>query len=182
MCLAQSPERNQMEPLPWIAEVRRRENSDYPYMAYAVHRKTGARVHDDNYSDLSAAKHYARQKAAQVSRTSQEEIGFAASSEPIAAFSLFDSNEGIGYDYEEIPIGSIGAITVENLAAAGFTCCGSPVWYRKHQLLIRLGQFSITAHVSQGEGDCEIGKVRNMADILILDRIVSGNTPDNKDQ
>lgn len=174
-----------MQPLPWIAEVRRRENSDYPYMAYAVHRETGARVHDDNYSSLLKAKQYARQKAAQMCRMSKDEIeeaGVAASGELIAAFSLFDSTEGIGYDYEEIPLDSIDAITVENLAAVGFTCCGSPVWYRKRQLLIRLGPFSITAHISQGEGDCEIGKVRSMDDILILDRIVSGNTPDNKDR
>lgn len=112
-----------MEKLPWIAEVRVRENSDYPYMAYAVHPETGARVHDDNYSDLPDAERFARQKAAQMSLMTPEEttgIGGAAPGEPIAAFLLFDSSEGVGFDYEEIPVQSTDEITPEALEAAGW--------------------------------------------------------------
>ena len=179
-----------MEKLPWIAEVRHRENSDYPYMAYAVHRETGARVHEGDYLLRENACHSARVFAGRLDRifpTGKQLETSPSRGEIVAQFELrkHEESDCDFNDFAEVSVDvnpSIDAITVESLAAVGFTCCGSPVWYRKRQLLIRLGPFSITAHISQGEGDCEIGKVRSMDDILILDRIVSGNTPDNKDR
>lgn len=125
-----------MEKLPWIAEVRRIEGGEYPFISCASHEETGARVYDASFSSLEEARRASITFAAQINAMKMPVYEKGQSSEcgeVIEAFRLTDSSEGIGYDYEEIPLDSLDAITPEALEAAGWV--RSEVWSDRHELL-----------------------------------------------
>lgn len=112
-----------MEKLPWVAEVRRIDGGEYPFLSCAVHRDSGSRLHDARFDNLDDAKNASVAFAAQINAMNTPAYAAKCAveqGEVVARFNLLNSSEGVGFDYEEVQIESIDSITPEALEAAGW--------------------------------------------------------------